>query len=153
MGALGLSGFLWGFGVPWISDRIGRKNALIVFGLASAIVPLSLLFVKGALALAAIGLVLSAGQGLAPLVTVIVPAESVSPNLVATAIGLSLMVGEILGGTVAPTLAGILANKWGLSVPMFIASGGALVVVILALFLRETAPRFVTGQNTNQLVV
>ena len=150
MSALGLSGFLWGFGVPWISDRIGRKPALIIFGLASAIVPLSLLFVSNALGLAAIGLILAAGQGLAPLVTVVVPAESVKPELVATGVGLSLMVGELLGGTLMPSVAGALADKWGLSVPMLIASGGALVVVVLAIFLKETAPRFAARHDAEE---
>jgi predicted MFS family arabinose efflux permease len=137
---IGLSGFLWGFGVPWISDRIGRKSAVVIFALASLAVVLSMLVVRSATPLSIIGLILAAGQGLAPLLMVVIPSETVSPGVVATAVGITQFFGELIGSTGITYLAGVLANRWGLAVPLWIAAGGAALVVVASLFMQETAP-------------
>jgi hypothetical protein len=50
-------------------------------------------------------------------------------------------IGEILGGVAGPTLAGMAADRHGLAAPIIIMIGCALVGTVLALFLKETAPR------------
>jgi sugar phosphate permease len=77
------------------------------------------------------------GQGIAALIIVVVPTESAPAGLSATAIGLATLVGEVIGGTLAPVVAGAVANRHGLAAPLWIAAGGAVVVFLL---LRETAP-------------
>jgi sugar phosphate permease len=72
---------------------------------------------------------------------VLVPAESVPPEFAATAIGLTTLVGEVFGGTLAPAIAGGVADQYGLAAPLWIAAAGAVTVFCAGLFLRETAPR------------
>lgn len=36
MSAIGMGSFLWGFIVPWISDKLGRKLTIIIFSFVSA---------------------------------------------------------------------------------------------------------------------
>jgi sugar phosphate permease len=66
------------------------------------------------------------------------PAESVPPQFIATAIGMTTLVGEILGGAFAPTLGGAMAEKFGLSTPLWMASACMILVILSALLFRET---------------
>ena len=59
----------------------------------------------------------------------------------ATVLGLCMWTGEILGGVLAPFVAGIAADRAGLAAPLLIMVGLALCGGLLALGLRETAPR------------
>lgn len=143
LGASGLGEFLWGFSLPWISDRLGRKPVLLFTALISALVPLTYqmpFLVAHPWLMAFSGFIANGGQGMAALVLVLIPTESVSPRLAGTAIGLSTLVGEIFGGTLAPSVSGRLADQFGLATPLWIAAGGAVAVVLAGLFMRETAP-------------
>jgi sugar phosphate permease len=91
------------------------------------------------LILAAIVLVNNSGQGIASLILVLVPTESVPPQFRATSIGLVTLVGEVMGATGAPILAGVLAEKHGLALTMWMAAVGSAVLFLVALFLQETA--------------
>lgn len=91
--------------------------------------------------LAAAGFIANGGQGIAALVLVVIPTESVPQNLTATAIGLTTLVGEIVGGTLAPAIAGHVADNYGLGAPLWIAAGGAIVVFCSGIFLRKSQAR------------
>jgi MFS family permease len=69
-----------------------------------------------------------------------VPSETIPAKYVATSLGLVVCVGEVLGGTIGPTLAGRLADQYGLQAPMYMAIVCAAVGTVFALFLKETAP-------------
>jgi predicted MFS family arabinose efflux permease len=143
MGASGLGEFLWGFALPWVSDRMGRKPVLLFTALISAVVPLTYqipFLITHPWLMALAGFVANGGQGMAALVLVLIPTESVSPRLAGTAIGLTTLVGEIFGGTLAPTVSGRMADAYGMATPLWIAAGGAIAVVIAGLFIHETAP-------------
>lgn len=143
LGASGLGEFLWGFALPWLSDLWGRKPILLFTALISALVPLTYqmsFLVSHPWLMAAAGFVANGGQGMAALVLVLIPTESVSPRLAGTAIGLSTLIGEIFGGTLAPSISGAMADRFGLATPLWIAAGGAIVVVVAGFFMRETAP-------------
>jgi predicted MFS family arabinose efflux permease len=143
IGASGFGSFLWGWIFPWISDRTGRKPVLLLMALLSAVVPLT--YQIGFLAahpwlMATAGFLANGGQGIAALIIVVVPTESAPAGLSGTAIGLATLVGELIGGTLAPVVAGAVANRHGLAAPLWIAAGGAVVVFLASLLLRETAP-------------
>lgn len=143
LGASGAGAFLWGWIFPWISDHWGRKPVLLFMALISAIVPLTYqiqFLVHQPWLMALAGFIANGGQGIAALVLVLVPTESVSPRFAGTAIGLSTMTGEIIGGTLAPAISGAIADRHGLGAALWIAAGGAVVVFIAALLMRETAP-------------
>jgi len=143
IGAGGLGAFMWGWIIPWISDRAGRKPTLILAALVSATAPLTYqvpFLIAHPWLMAAAGFLVNGGQGIAPLVLVLVPTESVPAKFAATAIGLATLVGEIVGGAMAPAVAGAAANHYGLAAPLWIASAGAMLVLVAAVFMSETAP-------------
>jgi predicted MFS family arabinose efflux permease len=141
LGASGLGSFFLGFLLPALSDRWGRKPVLLFMAAISAVVPLAFL-VPGLyvypLVLAVIVFVANSGQGIASVVLVLVPTESVPAQFRATSIGLATLVGEIVGATAAPILAGSLAQRYGLWVTMWLAAAGSGLLFFSALFLQET---------------
>jgi predicted MFS family arabinose efflux permease len=147
LGASGLGSFFLGFLLPALSDRVGRKPVLLLMAALSAIVPLAFLvpvLYEYPLLLAGIVFAANTGQGIASLIMVLIPTESVPPQLRATSIGLTTLVGEIMGATGAPLLAGALAEKHGLGLTMWLAAGGSALVFLAAFFVQEptrsTAP-------------
>jgi len=144
LGATGLGSFFLGFLLPSLSDRAGRKRVLMLMAAMSAIVPLAFLcpvLQAHPLMLAAIVFVTNSGQGIASLTMVLVPTESVPGKFRATSIGVATLAGEIMGATVAPMVAGALAEKYGLAITMWLAGVGSAVVFAAALLLQETAGR------------
>jgi MFS family permease len=141
MGAAGLGSFFIGLLFSSLSDRIGRRTALLISAVLSAVLPIALC-VPGLYShlwlLATILFLTQGGQAIAALVVVLMPAESVPPQFIATAIGMTTLVGEILGGAFAPTLGGAMAEKFGLSTPLWMASACMILVILSALLFRET---------------
>jgi len=141
LGASGLGSFFLGFLLPSLSDRVGRKPVLLLMAVLSAVVPLAFLvpvLYRYPAVLAAIVFAANTGQGIASLVLVLVPTESVPPQFRATSIGMATLVGEVMGATVAPTVAGALAERYGLGLTMWLAAAGSGVVVVATLLLRES---------------
>lgn len=141
MSALGAAHVFWGFAVPWISDRVGRKPAMIIFSAISMLAPLFLIYVESPVTLAVLLLLSYTGLGCFTIFMSTIPAETVPAKNMATAIGMIMGVGEIAGGFVAPTVAGYAADLYGLQMPFWIAAVGAALACLLSLFLTETAPR------------
>ena len=144
LGASGLGSFVLSFIFPALSDRIGRRPVLMMLAVMSAVVPLALqvrALYSAPWVLAGILLLCNAGQAIAALIIVLVPAETVPPQFRATAIGLSTLAGEVIGATVAPTLGGALAEKMGLHVPLLMSAGGMVLLFLVALGLTETRGR------------
>ncbi|WAH35695.1 MFS transporter [Alicyclobacillus dauci] len=145
MSAFGFGSWVWGFGVPLVSDRIGRKPAMIMSALVSTLAPLLLATIHvGIGPLIILLFILAMGQGYAPVAMSIIPAESVPPMFAASAIAIMMMIGEIFGGTTVPTLAGVAADHYGLAAAMIISAVGSFVVFLVSFWLKETAPRKVT---------
>ncbi|MGH9718147.1 MAG: MFS transporter [Candidatus Acidiferrales bacterium] len=142
LGAAGLGSFFIGLGLPSLSDRIGRKPMLLILAVLSSFLPLALLVrpLYGHLwLLAAILFLTQGGQAIAALVIVLIPAESVPPELTGTGIGVANLVGELIGATIAPTLGGTLAESHGLDSTMLMATGGTILLFLTVLFMKETA--------------
>src|SRR2546430_5639757 len=74
-----------------------------------------------------------------------IPSETIPARYVATSMGLTVGVGEVLGGVSGPALAGTAADHYGLTAPLFIQAGCAIAGALLALALKETAPRRVAA--------
>lgn len=140
MGAAGLGSFFIGLAVPAFSDRIGRKVGLLLAAILSAILPVALCtpFLYGHLwLLAAILFCTHGGQAMAAIVVVLMPSESVPPQMIATAIGLTTLTGEILGAALAPSVGGAMAEKYGLATPLWMATACIAAVILAALLFRE----------------
>ena len=126
MGAAGLGSFFIGLVAPAASDRFGRGRVLAVVAVLCALLPLALLtspLYQHLWVLAGTLFLTQAGQAVSAICIVLIPAESVPPRLVGSAIGFTTLCGELLGGFVAPIVAGSLAGQHGLAVPLWIAVG------------------------------
>lgn len=147
MSCLGAAWVVWGFGVATLSDRFGRRPTLVVFSLIAACCPLALLYATGPWILGALMLLTYTGLGCFTLFMATIPAETVPREMIATALGMIMGIGELIGGFVAPTLAGFAADHFGLPIVMWISCASALLAALLALFLKETAPSVLACQR------
>jgi MFS transporter, ACS family, hexuronate transporter len=142
MGTLGISATIGSFAISGVSDAIGRRPVMIATPLIAIILPLGAMFYQGSyLGMAAIFFVGWSLNGIFPLFMATVPSESVPPAMAATVFGLCMGSCEILGGAAGPAIAGSLADTYGLSAPLWMMVGLALIGAVAALGLRETAPR------------
>jgi MFS transporter, ACS family, hexuronate transporter len=78
--------------------------------------------------------------GTFPLFMATVPSESVDSRYIASALGVCMGTGEVLGGVLSPLIAGYAADRVGLQAPLWLMFGLALVATAVALGVRETAP-------------
>lgn len=142
MAALGLGGVLWGFGVPAISDKIGRKPTMIIFSFITAVAPLGFIFLgTSQMALLMIAAFIgNVGVGTMVLSMSNMPSESVPAKYVATAVGFIMAIGELIGGVGITALAGMAADKYGLVAPMWISIVSTILCGFLAFLYYETAP-------------
>lgn len=140
MAAFGAGIALWGFVVPAISDRIGRKPTTFAFIILSIFAPFVVIYVNNVVLMSVLLFILVAGIGALAMLTTIIPSESVPTQYAAATMGLILAATEIVGGVLSPVITGMAADVWGLAAPLFISSCGAVVACIFSLFLKETAP-------------
>lgn len=141
MSVLGICAAFAGLTIPALSDRIGRRPVMIFFPLLAVLCPLAALYYNGSLVV--LGTLMFVGwlaAGVFPLFMGTIPAESTSPRLIATAMGLVVGIGEIVGGFCGPLIAGWVADRTTLQAPILIEAGCALAGGLLAIGLKETAP-------------
>jgi len=142
MGSLGISATVASTAIPALSDRIGRRGLMILMPLIAIVLPLGALYFSGAVwALAAIFVVGWLVTGVFPLFMATVPSESVDARHIASALGICMGTGELIGGVLSPFVAGYAADRVGLQAPLWIMFALALGGGLVALGLRETAPR------------
>ncbi len=139
---LGISSCVASFVVTGASDVIGRRPVMIAMPFVGLALPFAALYYDGPVfVLGAIFFVGWMFNGIFPMFMATVPTESVAPWQVATAMGIVMGIGEILGGVLAPSFAGLLSDRYGLAAPLWLLVALAAMGGIAALFLRETAPR------------
>ena len=142
--AIGFGGAIGQFGIPAVSDFIGRRMATALSFVISAVflwffihTPAgdnTLLFVL------LFGTALFNFGSLAILAGPI-PAEAAPPGLIATAAGVVIGAGEIFGGGIAPSIAGAVAQSRGVQYTLWLTMAGLIAGLIVSVFLKETAPR------------
>ncbi len=142
MGTLGISATIASSAIPALSDRIGRRMVTIALPLVALILPLAALYYTGSTwGLAAMFFCGWGVTGIFPLFMATIPSESVDARHMASALGVCMGAGEIVGGVLSPSIAGYLADLVGLQAPLWMMFGLALVAGLVALGIRETAPR------------
>ena len=142
--AIGFGGALGQFAMPTVSDFIGRKLATLISYILAAVftylftqagadnltVLFWLLFFAALFNFSALAIL--AGP---------VAAEAAPVGMVASVAGLVIGAGEIFGGGVAPSIAGHIAGTSGIEHVFTFTIGSLIVGFVVALFLKETAPR------------
>ncbi|MGH8264534.1 MAG: MFS transporter [Steroidobacterales bacterium] len=144
MSALGLSATIGAFLISSLSDIAGRRPLMIAMPFIGIILPLGAMYFEGSVW--GLGAIFFVGWGLVgifPLFMATVPSESVDRTHMATALGLCMGLGEIIGGAASPTIAGYFADRVGLQAPLWLMFGLTVVSGLLAFGLKETAPRVV----------
>jgi len=141
--AIGFGGILGQFGVPTVSDFIGRRLTVLLSFVGASIF-LVLFMRTGANLPVLFGLLFFVALfnfGALSIVAGPLAAEAAPVGLIATVSGMVIGVGEIFGGGVAPSIAGGIAKNYGLQYTLHFALGGMICGFLISLFLRETAPR------------
>ncbi len=146
--AIGFGGFIGQFALPAISDVIGRKPATLI-SYAVAAVFLYLFINTGAESLPILFALLfgAALFNFAALAILAGPvaAEAAPLGMVASVAGLVIGAGEVFGGGIAPVISGWIADNHGIQYTLWFALGGQVLGTVIALFLKETAPRRVAA--------
>jgi ACS family hexuronate transporter-like MFS transporter len=142
MSSFGVASMAVAFLVPGCSDRFGRKPVIVAASLLGLVLPFGILLTNGTqvqplMACIALGAALS---GVFPLAMATIPSELVGPARTATALSLTMGSSEILGGVLAPSIAGKIADLKGLSMILWMLVGIVVAIIALAAMLRETAP-------------
>jgi MFS transporter, ACS family, hexuronate transporter len=141
LSVLGFASALSGFGAPWLSDRVGRKPVMIGFCLLGALTALGAMYFQGStLVLGALLFVGWLASGTFPIYMGVIPGESMPRKYAATAMGLVVCVGEVLGGSGLVALAGKVADLTQLSNAILMMAGSGAIGCVLCFFLVETAP-------------
>jgi MFS family permease len=143
--AVGIGGCIGQFAMPALSDIIGRKpSTLASYALAAVFLYFFtqagpentttlwiLLFFASMFNFAALAIL--AGP---------VAAEAAPPGMLASMAGFVIFSGEFVGGGISPIIAGRIAGgEYGLKGALYFAACGLVLGFIVALFLKETAPR------------
>lgn len=139
MSAIGLGATAGTLLLPWASDKFGRKAIL---GLSSlgALVSLLLLTNTGGNAIylfAFLFLVHFFNNALITLTVGPLCAEAVPAALMATASGLVIAVGELVGGGLMPFIVGHVAERFGIDHILWLPIAGAGVGLILCLAIQD----------------
>jgi predicted MFS family arabinose efflux permease len=139
---MGLSGSAGAFFAPALSDRIGRKQCLLLATIGMVLHPMALIFVPGHHAFLVLAFLASfVGGGGMTLMVYVIPGETVSPNVAATVYAMLLCFGELLGGSTAPAFAGLLADHFGLAAALWLTTALGAAAFITALGVREPVHR------------
>lgn len=141
--AIGFGGFLGQMGLPGVSDLIGRKTTAIL-GFAVSAVFLYAFARTGASPMMLFILMFGSCFfcfGMLGLITGPIAAEAAPRGLISSTAGIIIGSGEIFGGGIAPSIAGAIAQNFGIQHTLTMALGGLIAGGIVSLFLVETAPR------------
>jgi predicted MFS family arabinose efflux permease len=140
--AIGFGGFFGQFGLPGLSDVVGRRLASMV-GFAGTAVMLYIFRGLGAQPLALFAVLFAASfftLGLVSLLSGPVATEAAPIGLVSTSIGAVVGVGEIFGGGIAPAMGGYVAAHFGIQNILWLPMGAVILGTLVSMLLRETAP-------------
>ena len=138
LGLMGVSSLLSGLLVTGLSDRLGRKPVISLFLLVGIFYPLAIVFLSQS-GWQIPAMFLSYFMfGTVPIVLGVIPSETILAHSTAKAIGLLAGAGEIAGGVFTPFLCGLLADKFSLRAPFYVAAGAAVLALLLSFLLIET---------------
>jgi predicted MFS family arabinose efflux permease len=143
--AIGFGGFAGQWGLPAVSDWIGRRAAALAGFFFGAVFLYAFMSVSEGVTLLFTLLFISAAFsfGLLALISGPIATEAAPAGRISTTAGLIIGAGEIFGGGLALVVAGAVISAYGLASMLYLALGGLIVGLLLMPFLQETAPRMI----------
>ena len=146
---MGLSSGIGNFFVPMLSDHFRRKTCALIASLCIILVPLTLALLRGHHALTPLVLIVQfIAGGAMPMVVFVIPGESVPRRVAATAFALPLAIGELVGGSTTPGIAGLLSDHYGLMSVMWFCSGLGVICLLSVVAMREPPRRAGSGRHS-----
>ncbi|WP_045520067.1 hypothetical protein [Neobacillus niacini] len=70
----------------------------------------------------------------------VISVESVPLQYAGLAIGLTIGIGELIGGFLNPMVNGALADMFGIQTPLYVAAAAGALAFLLCFLYKETAP-------------
>ena len=140
MAAVGIGSTIGTLALPALSDVIGRKPVMLASILGSAAALWMLIHTGAAPAslFVWLGAVHCCNNACITLTVGPLCSETVPARLTATATGVIIACGEVGGGFIAPFVAGVVADRYGIGHLLWLPLGVLPLAFILALFLKET---------------
>jgi MFS transporter, ACS family, hexuronate transporter len=140
MASFGVGYAIFGFLIPTLSERTGRKPASLVSGFLLILIPLSIVFVDSVPLMMLLLFIGSAGSGVIGMSMSVIPVESVPLQYSGLAIGLTIGIGELIGGFLNPMVNGALADMYGIQTPLYVAAAAGALAFLFCFLYKETAP-------------
>ncbi|MFC3041818.1 MFS transporter [Virgibacillus xinjiangensis] len=138
MGLFGLLTIFWQVFIPFSSDKVGRKPAMIGYAFLAVGTPMMLfLYPESWMSLAVYVMIGGVILALNTIYQSIIPVESVPGSVMATANSLIMGTGELIGA-LSIGLSGVLADAYGLTAVMVVIAVCFLTASIVSFTLRET---------------
>ncbi len=138
MSAIGFGAMAGSVALPWLSDRVGRKPAMLT-GNVIVLVSLALLSLTGPDVTLLFACIFFMMFGVLAIITLTVGPlcpETVPPHLIATSSGLIIATGELFGGGLAPILMGTVAKNFGIEHILWLPMAAMVISFVLCTRLR-----------------
>jgi MFS family permease len=142
MASLGVSATIGAFVTPAISDRVGRRPVMILIPFLGLLIPFSVMYLSGSTWMFVPFFFFGwALNGIFPMFMATIPSETLPARYLATATGITMGLGEVIGGVFSPTLAGWANDHFHTpNAALWILAGLAVLAGLLGMGLDETAP-------------
>ena len=144
--AIGFGGFLGQLVLPGMSDVLGRRPVTVLSFIIGAAFVYAFAHAGASISTSFLTLFVCCFFcfGLLGLITGPIAAEAAPLGLISSTTGIIVGSGEIFGGGIAPSIAGFVAQRFGIQHTLTMALIALVIGVIVTLFLQETAPRKLT---------
>ena len=147
MAVLGIGAVVWGMVIPGLSDRFGRKPMLIIFSLLSVFSSFGFLLASSFASISVLAFIGWCGSGVFGIYQAAISGESVDVKYFSTAVAVIIMIGEVFGAFIGMTLAGAMADLYGLYAALIFSGCCAVVAGLVAFAYYETAPLALARRN------
>jgi len=139
MGVMGLLTIFYDVFFPKLSDNFGRRKIVTIAFSIAFLGPLGMFIFQGSYT-SVIFFMLFGGAvaGSCPIIMAVIPSETLPLALRTTAIAVCMGLGEFVGGTLWPFVAGVISDARGVAFMFLICAIMMALIIVLCRLLKET---------------